>query len=201
VYEDDWIVVVDKPFGLPSQPTRDRRELAVDTILGKTRRYVALHHRLDRPASGLMVLACHPDANRGLAKAFSTRTAHRSYLAIVSGVPPTPTHMIHAPLDGKPATTRVELLGQSSGMSALRLSPRTGRFHQLRRHLAGMGLPLVGDRRYGGEVGTWLHRLALHACRLELTHPVTGEALDLRAPMPPTLGTPWQIAGGPQNVF
>ena len=84
---------------------------------------------------------------------------------------------------------------------AARFTLQTGRTHQIRQHAAMAGVPIVGDRRYGGDAGTWLERLALHAGRLRLTHPATGDVMTWTAPLPPPLDSAWAAAGGPADAL
>jgi len=193
VYRDRWVVVVDKPSGVPSQGTRGG-EPGVFELLAPRFDYLALHHRLDRPASGLLLLAVHRKANRGLAEAFRTHAARRTYLAVVDGE----AHdgLWERPLDGRPALTEVRVLGRGAGATAVELGLHTGRTHQIRRHAALEGSPVLGDRRYGGEAGRRWPRLALHATALQLAHPVTGRELALHAALPADLLLMWEQAGG-----
>lgn len=197
VYRDRWLLVVDKPSGMPSQPDPSGDD-DVYTALTRIETYVGLHHRLDRPTSGLLVVAIDPAANAPLADAFRRHAVHRTYAAVLAGAWPTGTDTLtwdHA-VDGRPARTTARSAGSAGGLVAAWLTPETGRTHQLRIHAAMAGLPIVGDRRHGGAVGGWLPRLALHAAELRLDHPVTGEALAFRAPLPADLRAAWQAAGG-----
>lgn len=158
--------------------------------------YVGLHHRLDTPASGLMVVAVHRDANSGLSHQFQHRQVHRTYRAVLSG----PGHdgLWDRPVGGRPARTHVEVVARGAGLSACVLRPETGRKHQLRVHAALAGAPICGDRRHGGEAGYRWPRLALHAAALTLEHPITGEPLMLESPLPQDLAPLWEecIAAG-----
>lgn len=193
LYEDRWLVVVDKPSGLPTQGTR-AGEPGVFELLDRQRSYVALHHRLDRPASGLVLLGLSRQANPGLAAAFREHRIQRTYLAVLVGSLTADTTWAW-PVEGKPARTQVRVLSTRSGFTAVELRLHTGRKHQLRRHAAMAGLPLAGDRRYGGEAGRAWPRLALHATRLELSHPVTGQALKVESPLPADLQGLWSLLG------
>jgi len=185
VFRDRWLLVVDKPSGLPVQPDREGRDNLYD-LLAARERYVGLHHRLDTPASGLLVLALDRRANAGLARAFAERTAERGYLVAVVG-DPGPSGRWSTPLDGRSAGTRFERLATSRRMSVLRCWLETGRTHQIRRHAAEAGHPVLGDRRHGGAAGRAWKRLALHATDLALTHPVTGSLIAFEAPPPDDL--------------
>ncbi len=185
VYRDRWLLVLDKPSGLPSQPARGGGPDLYSAVRAREP-YAGLHHRLDTPASGLILLSLHRRANPGLARAFRERGVSRTYLAVTLG-DPGPSGRWDAPIDGKPAATRWRRRGAGGGCAVLELSLETGRTHQIRRHAAGAGHPLIGDRRYGGAAGRAWRRLALHAWRLALDHPVTGASLALCAPPPAEL--------------
>lgn len=182
VYRDDVLLVVDKPASLPSQRTK-RGEPGLFELLKATEPYVGLHHRLDRRASGLLVLALDRRVNKALARGFRKHTIRRTYVALCEGGVEDATWSW--PVDGKPARTDVEALeAREDGTTAVRCRLHTGRTHQIRIHAAMNGTPLVGDRHYGGDLSRPWHRLGLHAERLELTHPLTSKPLDLRAPLP-----------------
>lgn len=188
VFEDRWLVIVDKPSGLPSQRTR-RGERGVFEVLQDRYRYVALHHRLDRPVSGLMVVSKHRKANPGLAQGFAERTIQRSYQAVLYGRATDATWTWE--LDGKPASTHVHVEASKRGLTAVRVRLRTGRTHQIRRHASFAGTPLVGDRRYGEEAASRWPRIALHASTLSLSHPVEGHPLAFESPLPDDLVELW----------
>lgn len=199
LYEDRWLVALDKPVGMPSQPEAGRRTLDVATWVERRHGRAFLHHRLDQPVSGVILVATDAAANPGLAAAFRERQVTKTYAAVVAGTPPTSPWVWSSPLDGRTARTEGRTLGTGAGLGAVHLHPVTGRTHQLRRHAAAAGLPILGDRRYGGDAGGWLDRLALHALRLALAHPVTGAPLVLTAPLPPDLAEAWTAAGGPPD--
>lgn len=188
--------MIDKPHGLPTQATRAGGDSAFDQLRAR-HPYVGLHHRLDTPASGLLVLALHRSANAGLATAFQQHTVTRRYRAVLWGLCGGEAWCWERPVAGRPARTTGRTLGQGGGCTAVELSPHTGRKHQLRIHAALAGTPICGDRRHGGEAGRCWPRLALHAASLSLSHPVTGEALSLSSPMPDDLAELWATAGGP----
>lgn len=197
-YRDRWLLVVDKPSGLPSQPAQEGGRRHVYGILAGRERYVGLHHRLDTPASGLLVLTLDPAANAGLARDLRERRVRRLYLGLVLGDPGAEGRW-DAPIDRQPALTRWRRLGSQGGTSVLLLSLETGRTHQIRRHASEAGHPLLGDRRYGGAAGRAAPRLALHAVGLALTHPITGAPLRVRAPLPEDVAPLFQAGGLPAN--
>jgi 23S rRNA pseudouridine1911/1915/1917 synthase len=150
---EEWIAI-DKPAGLPSQPTRDRATLSAEEILRLQRREIYLVHRLDTPVSGVRTRAA---AGR-LSELFASGAMRKTYLARVEGRVEKPSH-IDAPIDGKAAHTEIEPMG---GLVLIRIT--TGRTHQIRIHLAFIGHAIVGDTRYGGRPA---ERLMLHAWKLE----------------------------------
>lgn len=150
--------------------------------------YVALHHRLDAPASGLLVVSVDRTANQGLAHQFQSRAVRRTYRAVLTGT--AHSGAWDRPVDGRPAHTEVAVTASNAGLSACVLTPRTGRKHQLRVHAALAGHPICGDRRYGTETARW-PRLALHACSLSFTHPITSQVLTFDSELPPDLAPLW----------
>lgn len=195
-YRDRDLLVVDKPAGLPAQPMSSGDRLHVYGIVSAREGYAGLHHRLDTPASGLLLLALRTEANVGLAALFRAHAIARTYLAVVVG-DPGEEGVWDAPLDGETAVTRWRRTASGAGMSTLELRLETGRTHQIRRHAADAGTPLVGDRRYGGAAGRAWPRLALHAEGLAFAHPLTGAALDIHAPTPADLlALIARVAGG-----
>lgn len=195
-YRDPWLLVVDKPSGLPSQPAQEGGRRHVYGILAGRERYVGLHHRLDTPASGLLVLTLDPAANAGLARDLRERRVRRLYLGLVLGDPGA-EGCWNAPIDGQPAQTRWRRLGSQGGTSVLLLSLETGRTHQIRVHLSHLRWPIVGDPLYGGNlrlpVGASealksalreFRRQALHAETLAFAHPRSGEEVRATAPVP-----------------
>lgn len=185
------MVVVDKPSGLPSQPARG----GSDSVLGRLGRDARLPHRLDAAASGLLLVSLHPASNGPLAQAFQERTVRRTYLAVLDG------HLAEGatwarPVGRKAARSHVEPLGHGGGATVVRFTLDTGRKHQLRVHAALAGHAILGDRRYGDDAAGRWPRLALHAARLELTHPITKEPLAFEAPVPDDLAALFAQAGG-----
>lgn len=178
-------------------------------------------HRLDQGTSGVIVVARSPEAYRGLTEAFAQRRVKKIYLAVVYGNPRQRRGSIEAPIgrhpsrrkemalraSGRPALTRYRSVAAGEGLALLEVDLGTGRTHQIRVHLKSLGHPLVGDPTYGEN--RWksqprprqrrlkeFGRPALHAFKLELTHPLTGEALAATAPVPKDLLDLWQGATG-----
>jgi 23S rRNA pseudouridine1911/1915/1917 synthase len=202
LYADSDLAAVDKPAGVPAQPTltSDAGTLPalVEALLGGP---VTLVHRLDRETSGVTVLARTGEAAAALAEAFRAGAPEKTYLALCARAPVPAAGRVDAPLGkdparagrrrldprGDPAATRYRTLRAGPGAALVEASPETGRTHQLRVHLASLGAPLLGDARYGGprRVGeVAVPRVMLHAKRLELCHPRTGAAMAFEAPLP-----------------
>jgi 23S rRNA pseudouridine1911/1915/1917 synthase len=190
LYEDDDVIAVDKPAGVVAQPTAGRQgDSLVDLVSARLGRPAGLVHRLDKETSGVTVFGKRPKATTRLAAAFREGRARKQYLALTSGGLP-PEGLITLPLskdpsrpgrwrasaraNGTPAQTRYVRLADGAA-SLVHLFPQTGRTHQLRAHLAGVGHPIVGDRLYGGPEGP---RCLLHAWKLEI------DGLALVAPIP-----------------
>ncbi|HET7711409.1 MAG TPA: RluA family pseudouridine synthase [Thermoanaerobaculia bacterium] len=168
---EDWIAVA-KPAGQPAQPTRTRDTPSLEELLRVRSGTVFLIHRLDTPTSGVMIFAQNrPEAAR-LSHLFAAGEVRKLYLAIVGGSIDA-ERTIDSPIDGRNALTIVRPLGGSR----VEVEIKTGRTHQIRIHLAAIGHPVAGDRRYGGPPAA---RLMLHAWKL--SHPHFGE---LVAPPPP----------------
>jgi tRNA pseudouridine32 synthase/23S rRNA pseudouridine746 synthase len=206
VYEDEWIVVVDKPAGLLSVPARGAADgdcvAARLACFGASR---SLVHRLDLDTSGLLVAARDAVSHAALQRQFLHRSVEKRYVAVVEAEPSAPQgivdlalrvdvadrpRQIHDPVHGRRAVTEWRVLGpwKPAGADAagvlVELFPRTGRTHQLRVHAAhplGLGSPIVGDRLYGHEGGG---RLMLHAAGLAFVHPATGERKSFESPVP-----------------
>lgn len=226
VHRDAWLVVVDKPAGLPMHPTA--RYHAGTLVTQLDQRYGKAHavpaHRLDRETSGLVVCGCTLEATQRLGRLFHDGRVDKEYLALVEGHPSEDAFDVDAPIaegteqiriavridrdEGRPAQTHFRVVARFERRGApftlLRAFPRTGRQHQIRVHAASVGLPLVGDKMYGPdpsffdrfskgalEPEAWerlrLPRHALHAARVCLRHPGTGETVSFDAPLAPDL--------------
>ncbi|MCK6572014.1 RluA family pseudouridine synthase [Myxococcota bacterium] len=203
VYEDAWLLVVDKPAGLLSVPGRGaHRQDSVSTRLAALRpeaRGPLCVHRLDEDTSGLLLAAKDPETHAALQRLFETRAVTKTYVAVLERAPRAPTGTIELPLrldpfdrprqvvdhtHGRPARTRFARLEADPGAPCrVHLWPETGRTHQLRVHAAhaqGLDAPIVGDRLYGRAGG----RLMLHAASLAFVHPRTGERVTFERPAP-----------------
>jgi 23S rRNA pseudouridine1911/1915/1917 synthase len=189
VHVDEHVIVAEKPAGLVTAPTPESDRGDMLDQLAQQFGEVYLVHRIDLPTSGLLVFARTREANKKLGDAFKEHDVDREYRAIAIGSVVTQT--IDRPIDGRRAVTHVEALETLSTVTVVAARLETGRTHQIRIHLAGLGSPLAGDTQHGGETArTFIPRaprLALHAAMLGFTHPATGERVRFQSPFPDEL--------------
>jgi 23S rRNA pseudouridine1911/1915/1917 synthase len=205
-YEDEHLLVVDKPAGLVVHPGAGRASgtlahALVGLAAGGAPERPGIVHRLDRDTSGLMVVSRTEEAYRRLRALVRRRALERTYLALVHGRPRSYRGRIEAPIgrdrahpsrqsldtdSPREAVTHFEVLELLPEHALLSVRLETGRTHQIRVHLAAIELPVVGDTVYGvGGLG--LERQFLHASRLAFDHPLTGGRVDVESPLPPEL--------------
>jgi 23S rRNA pseudouridine1911/1915/1917 synthase len=206
-YEDDDLLVVDKPAGVVVHPARGHptgtlvQALAGVAAGGEAGR-PGIVHRLDRDTSGLLVVARSPEAHRRLKAAIQARDVTREYLALVEGRPPARTGTIDAPIgrdrrvrtrmstdtdDPREAVTHFAVEEALARTTLLRVRLETGRTHQIRAHLQAIDHPVAGDPEYGTPGRLGLERQFLHAARLAFAQPFTGAAVDVASPLPADL--------------
>jgi 23S rRNA pseudouridine1911/1915/1917 synthase len=217
VYEDEHLLVIDKPAGLVVHPGAGNWSgTLLNGLLARDRAAAGLPragivHRLDKDTSGLMVVAKTLVAMTALVRAIAAREVQRQYLAICHGEVASAAFSVDAPIgrdpqsrvrmavlaSGKPARTDVERIAARDGFSALRCTLHSGRTHQIRVHLASRGHPLVADTLYGGAPALGMARQALHALRLGFVHPLDARRLQFEAAPPVDLAQAWQriVAG------
>ena len=170
---DEWLAV-NKPAGIPTQPSRDRGVRSLEELLRVDYREIYLVHRLDTPTSGVVLFARTRDAAAKFSSLFATGAMKKIYVAVVDGVIDREI-TIDSPIEGRNALTIVRPLDGGK----VEVEIKTGRTHQIRIHLASIGHAVAGDRRYGGPKA---ERLMLHAWKLQ--HPSIG---TLEAPLPPAM--------------
>ncbi len=208
-YEDEHLIVVDKPAGVVVHPARGHRQGTLAQALagriagGEEDWRAGIVHRLDRDTSGLLVVAKSDEVHRLLKAALAARRMTREYLALVEGRPPARSGTIEAPIGRdrrvrtrmstdsdapKAAITHFEIERALPQATLLRVRLQTGRTHQIRVHLQAIGHPVCGDPEYGSAGLYGLRRQFLHAARLAFEHPITAAALDLTSPLPEDLG-------------
>ncbi|RYF16005.1 MAG: RluA family pseudouridine synthase [Comamonadaceae bacterium] len=220
LYEDEHLLVVDKPAGLVVHPAPGNwsgtllNALLARDPAARTLPRAGIVHRLDKDTSGLMVVARTRATMDRLVEMIAARVVSRQYLALAHRAWQGPAERrVEAPIGrdprnrlrmavvdlqrhpGKPAATVFRLLEQAEAGCALLCTLETGRTHQIRVHAAHLGHPLVADPLYGGAPAAGLQRQALHAARLAFAHPVTGAPLAFQAPLPADLGAAWAAWG------
>lgn len=203
VYEDEDILIADKPAPLPSVASRQGGETLENRVfshLGCPEGFVYRPvNRLDKGTSGLMLIAKTAHAQQRVQSMLHTEGFIREYLAVVTGAPAQAEGRICLPIGhgpgirrvadpaGRPAVTDYRVIGREGDCSLVRLRLQTGRTHQIRVHMAALGCPVLGDFLYGREDPRLPGRFALHSCRLALSHPLSGRRLDFGSPLPPEL--------------
>ena len=212
IYEDEDILVVDKPAGLPMHPSMKNYHYSLANGLvwyyqqQKEAFIFRCANRLDRDTSGLTVVAKHMLSANILSGMGYRHEIEREYLAIVRGNVFPPSGTIDAPLSrmegsiierkvdfehGERALTHYRVVEEKNGHSLVSLRLETGRTHQIRIHLKYLGFPLVGDYLYNPDM-EYISRQALHSCRLRFVHPITKERMGFRAPLPEDMQIPFQ---------
>ena len=204
VYEDEDLLVVNKPADMPIHPSMHNY---TNSLGNAAAWYFAQQNcpfvfrcinRLDHNTSGLTIIAKHLVSGSILSSMVKGREIHREYLGIVRGTLTPPSGTITAPLGRKPgsviertidfetgesAVTHYQAIAVRNGHTLVRLHLETGRTHQIRVHMKYLGHPLIGDSLYNPDM-EWIQRQALHSYRLCFTHPITGEAMEFTSPLP-----------------
>lgn len=209
LFRDTWLLVIDKPAGVETQPTPARYKGtlydAVQTFVGvpqgRQKAGIGMVQRLDRETSGVIVISIHPRAHKRMTELFAGRGVSKIYHALVAGTPAKgegeirnqllrgrkSNRMQVVPAGGQEAVSRYRVLETFGGASLVEVELLTGRMHQARVHMAHLGTPILGDRAYGGVASfdsIPIRRQMLHASCLCFEHPVTGLPLVLEAPHP-----------------
>ena len=207
-FEDDHLLIVDKPAGVVVHPGTGHRSgtlvhgLLAHEAAGGDEERPGIVHRLDRDTSGLLVVARSDEAHDRLQELIRRRRVERRYLALVKGTPRSRTGRIEAPIGRdrldksrhsldtatpRDAVTHFEVLELLGSRALLELTLETGRTHQIRVHLEAVDLPVAGDPTYGSPGDLGLERQFLHAARLAFEHPFTGNRIDIESPLPDDL--------------
>lgn len=230
IFEDEHVLVLNKPFGLAVQGGTGTKKHIDGMLEGMADRFGGerprLVHRIDRDTTGILLVAKTRSAAAKLGRTFQTRSAAKTYWALVKGVPKPPQGRIEAALvkasgpDGDRvrkalpgeqdkamhATTHYSVIDRAAHKAAwVSLKPVTGRQHQLRAHMHLIGHPIVGDNKYEGDVNMPAEnidkKLHLHARRLIIPHPVTGAKIDVSAPLPEHMKRSWDVLGFDPDMF
>ncbi|RZQ52307.1 bifunctional tRNA pseudouridine(32) synthase/23S rRNA pseudouridine(746) synthase RluA [Pseudoalteromonas phenolica] len=201
LYQDDDMLVINKPSGLLTVPGKDPKH--ADCAISRVNRVfpsARIVHRLDMATSGVLCLAMHKEAHRFLSIQFQDRLTNKYYIARVHGKLAQPKGSVDLPLtcdwpnrpkqmvcheSGKPSLTHYKVLAYEADVTRVKLTPITGRSHQLRVHMLSLGHVILGDRLYAkDEALTAANRLQLHAEMLQIAHPRTEEMMTFTAPAP-----------------
>jgi tRNA pseudouridine32 synthase / 23S rRNA pseudouridine746 synthase len=225
LYEDDDVIAINKPAGLRTIADGYDRSLPhlaglLQVVFGQ----IWIVHRLDKDTSGVVLFAHNAEAHRHLNKQFQSRETSKEYRALVLGHPDWARKTIHLPLkvdgdrshrtivdekSGKPAETELEVLRTFASLSLIAAHPRTGYTHQIRTHLAAVGLPILHDPLYKSRMAETqlqkdalvliptlpIQRIALHAYQLSFQHPATGQNTTIIAPEPTDFAATVQMLG------
>ena len=230
IYEDDDVLVLNKPFGLAVQGGTGTKKHIDGMLAGMADRFGGerprLVHRLDRDTTGVLLVAKTREAAAKLGRTFQTRSAAKTYWALVKGVPKPQQGKIEAALvkasgpegdkvrKARPgeqdkamhATTHYSVIDRAANKVAwVSLKPVTGRQHQLRAHMHLIGHPIVGDNKYEGDINmpaeNMEKKLHLHARRLVIPHPVTGKKIDATAPLSAHIAASFELLGFDPEKF
>ena len=204
LYEDDDVLVVNKPAGIavhggPNVSGQTVADYFKDKITDSDKERSGIVHRLDKDTSGVIIMAKNPQAKKFLQKQFKDRTVQKTYIALVRGKPKHPEAILDWPIgrnpknplkqavvgQGKSAVSHYKTLQEFNGYTLLEVMPKSGRTHQIRVHLSHLGHPVVGDRVYGTDEPK-LNRYFLHAKKLQIVLP-SGEQHDFESELPTEL--------------
>jgi len=195
VYEDEWLLVVNKPAGLLTVPTPKNESRTLISILNEyaVEQGASYHlhpcHRLDRETSGVIVFAKGKAAQKKMMQLFGQRKTHKIYLAFLHGALEKKEGTISLPLEGASALTAYRLISLKKGFCVAEVEPHTGRTNQIRLHFKHIGHAVVGETRFAfrKDYALKAKRLCLHAKSLSFIHPYTQKELRLEAPLPPDM--------------
>ena len=229
LFEDDHVLVLNKPFGLAVQGGSGTKRHIDGLLAGMVDRFgdrPRLVHRLDRDTTGVLLVAKHRNAAAKMARVFQTRSAAKTYWALVNGVPKPPQGKVAVPLvkatgpdgdrvrraepgeqkEAMHATSHYAVIDRVAQRAAwVSLKPVTGRQHQLRAHMALIGHPIVGDNKYDGDkrmpAENMDEQLHLHARRIVFPHPIENKKLDVTAPLPEHMLRTWDLLGLDANRY
>ncbi len=203
LYEDEDILVVNKPSGMPTHPSIHHFEGTLANAVMHYFRDIPFTFRavtrLDRDTSGVVIIAKNAVSADRLSKQLQKGTLSKEYIALCVGIPYQKAGTIDAPIrrtaegiikrciseDGKRAVSDYEVIDEKNGFSLIRLYPKTGRTHQLRLHLSHIGTPIYADFLYGEDIEN--ERIRLHCASVSFAHPESGEKIKISAPIPPDM--------------
>ena len=209
VYEDDWLMIVDKPSGLLVIPTPKKESRTLTTILNDDLKNKGLSyrlhpcHRLDRETSGLIIFAKGKSIQKKMMDIFRYKKIKKIYIAFVQGTLPKNQGRIKTPIEGLSAITKYKIIQERKDFTVVEISPLTGRTNQIRIHFKQIGHPIVGETKYAfrRDFKIKAKRLCLHACALEFVHPVTKNVISLTTPLPPDMKNFLEVSGNKCNLI
>lgn len=203
IYQDECLLVLNKPAGIPVHATHDPIRPHLQGIAEKSLgQKLVLHHRLDRDTTGLVIFGIDPKYNKAMTDLFRDRGVQKTYWAVVDGRWLPEWRQVETYIDkiaggrwvnvrggrggkeAKHALTEFRVLSSNADRTWLEAKPHTGRTHQIRLHCESKKHPILGDALYHPQKGGWKYPMALHARKLEFKHPATGQPLVLEAPAP-----------------
>ncbi len=192
IYEDDSIIVVDKPAGMLVVPTPKNEPHTLTALLNREldSRDIEANaypcHRIDRETSGIVVYAKGKSVQQSMMEKFRRHEIKKTYIAFAHGRLGKTSGTIDSPVENKKAMTGYKILEQRNGFSVVEVEPLTGRTNQIRIHFKTIGHPLVGERKFAfaKDYNLKFRRAALHSYRIEFAHPVTNRSLSFTSPLP-----------------
>jgi len=192
IYEDDWLLVLNKPSGLLTIPTPKNELRTLTSILNEDLRKKGLtfrlhpSHRLDKETSGLIIYAKGKSVQKKMMELFKNKSIKKTYIAFIQGILPKKQGIIRNSIDGLNAETKYKVIQQRKNFALLEAMPLTGRTNQIRIHFKLIGHPILGETRYAFRRDFKLKakRLCLHAKDLEFIHPITQKYIRLHASLP-----------------
>lgn len=195
LYEDEWLLIVDKPGGLLTIPTPKKEVRTLTSILNEDSRKRGCTcrlypcHRLDRETSGLIVYAKGKSIQKKMMQEFWQRKIKKTYIAFVQARLSKDAGDIRYPIEGRNAVTKYKIIAKRNDFTVVEIIPLTGRTNQIRIHFRCLGHPLVGETKFAFRRDFKLKAkcLCLHAKKLEFVHPVTKKVISLEAALPPEL--------------
>ena len=192
IYEDSWLLIVNKPSGLLTIPAPEKQGFTLLKILNdglkmKNQGY-RLHpcHRLDKQTSGLIIFSKGKSTQKKMMQAFKEKKINKTYLAFIDGMMPKNRGLIRNPIRGRKALTSYQVLKRNKDFSLVKVKPLTGRKNQIRIHFRQIGHPILGEDRFAfrRDFKIKAKRLCLHAQGLDFLHPVTSQPVHLQADLP-----------------
>lgn len=192
LYEDDDVLVINKPAGMLTVPTPKKEKYTLTSCLGALLRGRGFQggaypcHRLDRDTSGIIIYAKKQSVQETMIQQFKNGLVGKAYIAFVAGIVKRTSGVISFPIENKKAVTKYKLLQKRRGYSIIEAAPGTGRTNQIRIHFAMIGHPLLGERKFafGKDFNVKFRRAALHASTIDFRHPTSGNDLHFYCPLP-----------------